>query len=438
MPKDISSFQQDLVNPGAGKDSELYRALTPLLDLNNIPEAKTKFDQERLEKLKNDLRQGTLGLEYLTGLKNNKVETFYDAHPVQATVSNVLGNSGRIGLGVAGGGTLVNALRQWRNLNKTEGAAKARAGDSEQQAGKKLAPAPNKDGITPPLNEDIQRVFGDAYPAPGDFIGKGKKPTSISNIQGLQKRVDALDSVSGSQARPENEKFLTRLNELVKQLNHEQTSVENKPRIIEQIRNLMRESKGSNEFNALTHYADMQTDLERLKRTGTKMKGGLGYSIGDKILANDKFESFLSKLPAQAQSAIRAIIPSSAQPAEELIRKRIIEQIPNNYSEQMLGKMLGDITNSDLANPTRASDKIYNRSLLGSTGTLKNQNMLNRVLRVAGAPVVMGAGIAGAGLGMNALLKLIQSKVYGKDQINEWKRNALKAKGEFEEANRIK
>lgn len=429
MPKDISSFQQDLVNPEAGRNSELYRALTPLLDLNNIPEAKNKFDQERLEKLKNDLRQGTLGLEYLTGLKNNKVETFYDAHPVQATVSNLLGNSGRIGLGVAGGGTLVNALRQWRNLNKTEGAADARAGDSEQQAGRKLAPAPGKDGKIPPLNEDIQRVFGDQHP-----ISSG---TDIANIEGLQKRVANLDSVSGSRARLEEETFAGRLNDLIKQLKAEKNP-DNKKQIIDQVRNLMRESKGSNEFNALTHYADMQTDLERLKRTGKKMKGGVGYSIGDKILANDKFESFLSKLPPRVQSAIRATIPNSAQPAEELIRKRIIKQIPNNYSDEMLKKMLGDITNSDLHNPSRASDKVFNRSLFGSTGTLKNQNMLNRVLRVAGAPVAMGAGIAGAGLGMNALLKLIQSKVYGKDQINEWKRNALKAKGEFEEANRIR
>jgi hypothetical protein len=55
-----------------------------------------------------------------------------------------------------------------------------------------------------------------------------------------------------------------------------------------------------------------------------------------------------------------------------------------------------------------------------------------------GGPALMGAGIAGAGLGLNEVMKLIQSKVYGKEKIKDWKRNALKAKGEFEEADRIK
>jgi hypothetical protein len=39
---------------------------------------------------------------------------------------------------------------------------------------------------------------------------------------------------------------------------------------------------------------------------------------------------------------------------------------------------------------------------------------------------------------MSSLLKLIQQHRYGGEQIKEWKRNSLKAKGEFDAAERIK
>ena len=443
MPTDLSSFQKDLTSPEAGKDSELYRAISPLLDLNNLPEGKTKFDQERIEKLKNDLRQGTLGLEYLTGLKNNKVETFFDSHPIQATTSNILGNAGKLGLGVAGGGTLINALRHWKNFNKTENANDARSNDPKQQMGSKLNSSKlnpiNNDGRAMPVDEDLLRIFGSANVAPPE-VGE-------LNFTELEKRVRILDQVAGSQARPAGQNFTDRLQPLKKEYRAALAipyptarDKEDALKVIhDKIRNLMNETRGSKELGALKGYAGMATDLQRLKDKGETLKGGVGSSIGDKLLANDKVDSFLSRLPAGLQSAIKSAIPSSAQPVEELTRRRILKQQPNNYSEETLKDILSDTHNLDFSGPSPTDKtKVFERGAFGATGALKNQSRLNRVLRFAGAPVAVGAGIAGAGMGMNALLKLIQSKVYGKDQISEWKRNALKAKGEFEEANRIK
>jgi hypothetical protein len=439
MPTDLSSFQKDLISPEAGKDSELYRAIGPLLDLNNLPEGKTKFDQERIEKLKNDLRQGTLGLEYLTGLKNNKVETFFDSHPIQATTSNILGNAGKLGLGVAGGGTLINALRHWKNFNKTENANDARSNDPKQQMGSKLNSSKlnpiNNDGAAMPVDEDLLRIFGSAN-TPAPSVGQ-------LNFTDLEKRVRALDQVAGSQARPAGQNFTDRLQPLKKEysaaLARGAAGVDDLKVIHEKIRSLMQETRGSKELGALKGYAGIATDLQRLKDKGQTLKGGVGSSIGDKLLANDKVDSFLSRLPAGLQSAIKSAIPSSAQPVEELTRRRILKQQPNNYSEETLKDILSDTHNLDFSGPSPSDKtKVFERGAFGATGALKNQSRLNRVLRFAGAPVAVGAGIAGAGMGMNALLKLIQSKVYGKDQISEWKRNALKAKGEFEEANRIK
>lgn len=107
-------------------------------------------------------------------------------------------------------------------------------------------------------------------------------------------------------------------------------------------------------------------------------------------------------------------------------------------SQHMLKDTIEDVFGGNIGNPQSTRDKVFRNAVFGATGSIDNQQRYNRFLRMFGGPALMGAGIAGAGLGLNEVLKLIQSKVYGKDKINEWKRNALKAKGEFEEANRIK
>lgn len=434
MPQELSSFQKDLVTPGAGTDSELYRAIAPLIDLNRLPEGKTKFDQDRLEKLKNDLRQGTLGLEYLTGLKNNKVETFFDAHPIQATVSNVLDNSGRIGLGVAAGGPMISALRKWKNLRR-ENAFHARRKDPAQEAGQRLTPV-GPDGKARPIDEDTLRVFGEGRPQhetefkiTGDGKERPVKTDNIQNIDALKRRAQVLDYVTGPQGKPVTQNLSAELDAILKIEDPKQRAVAAKM--------FMEKTRGSKAYGNLKHFSDLHTDLQALRDSGG-LKGGFGSSIGDKLFASDKFNNLINKLPVGLQASVKSLIPHSQQGVEDLIRKRILMSPGVPTGEPMLKDIIEDIYGGSIGNPQSNRDKVFRNAVFGATGAIDNQQRHNRFLRMFGGPALMGAGIAGAGLGLNEVLKLIQSKVYGKDKINEWKRNALKAKGEFEEAGRIK
>ncbi len=430
MPQQLSSFQKDLVTPETGTDSELYRAIAPLIDLNRLPQAKTKFDQERLEKLKNDLRQGTLGLEYLTGLKNNKVETFFDAHPTEATVSNVLGNSGRVGLGVAAGGPIVSALRQWKNLRR-ENAFHARRNDPSQEAGQRLTPTTSS-GASKPIDEDILRVFGDGRPQNDPDINSGGRALKTRNIQNedsLKRRAEVLDSVSGNYGKPATQNFSAELKKTL--------AIKDPKKRLVATKALMEKSRASKSYGNLKHYVDLHTDLQSLRDSGG-LKGGFGSSLGDKLFASDKFNNLLNKLPTGLQSPIKSVIPHSQQGVEDLIRKRILMNPTGPHSEPMLRQIVEDVYGGNISSPKTKNDKIFQRAIFGPTGALDNQQRYSRYLRMFGGPALMGAGIAGAGLGLNEVMKLIQSKVYGKEKIKDWKRNTLKAKGEFEEANRIK
>jgi hypothetical protein len=435
MPQQISSFQKDLVTPGAGTDSELYRAISPLIELDRLPEAKTKFDQERLEKLKNDLRQGTLGLEYLTGLKNNKVETFFDAHPVQATVSNVLDNSGRIGLGVAAGGPMISALRQWKNLRR-ENAFHSRRKDPAQEAGQRLTPTTAEGKPKGTIDEDILRMFGDGRPqnetefkVTGDGKQRPIRTDDIQNIDALKRRAQVLDYVAGSSGKPPSQNFQAELENILKIEDPKQRLVATKM--------FMEKTRGTKAYGNLKHFVDLHTDLQGLRDSGG-LKGGFGSPIGDRLFASDKFNNLLNKLPVGLQAAAKSVIPHSQQGVEDMIRKRILMSPGVPQGEPMVQDIIEDVYGANVRNPQTRQDKVFRNAVLGATGSINNQQRHNRLLRTFGGPALMGAGIAGAGLGLNEVLKLIQSKVYGKDKIKEWKRNALKAKGEFEEAERIK
>ena len=431
MPQELTSFQRDLVSPDVGTNSELYRAIAPLIDLNRLSTPKTKFDQEKLDKLKNDLRQGTLGLEYLTGLKKNKVETFFDTHPTQATASNVLGSAGGAGLGLAMGGPVINALRQWKNFSKTENAFHARRADPKQEAGSRLS-AVSPEGKARPIDEDILRVFGSGTPE-NDIVGgsagkPGLKSKNILNTDALAKRMQGLDEVSGVHTKSPGFQ-----QELATALKVKDPAVR-----LAEVKKLMDSTRGTKAYGALKSYVDLHTDLQRLRDNGKGLKGGFGSSLGDRLIANDGFENIVAKLPTGLQASIRSLIPHSGQGFEDLVRKRISLAQPGHVSEDMLKRVAGDVYGVDSINPQSRTDKVFNRAVFSPVGALKNQQAHNRFLRMVGGPALMGAGVAGAGLGLNALLKMLQSKTYGSDQINEWKRNVLKSKGEFEEANRIK
>jgi hypothetical protein len=431
MPDDITSFHSDINSPGGGTNSELYRAIAPMLDIDRIPVPKNVYDRDRIEKLKEDLRKGSVGFEYLTKLKNNKVETFYDNHPIQAVTSNILNNSAGIGAGVALGTPVINGLRQWRNLAKTENAYHARRSDEAQKAENKLVPTGKEGRSTPVTDQETLNLFGSAHPDEGITAGGQKY---IANEDALKRRAKTLDMVDPApKTLPKGKAgagvgaFTADLNKVLKMPKGPGRSVK--------LNKLMYNTRGTDAQKALVQWAELNKDLS--EGTARKLKGGFGSSVGDRILSSDLYQKGIDALPEKyapgAKAVINSLIPHSFKGIEDLTTKRIHQQ-GINYSPDMMKKLVSH----NLKGLTDSQKKVIERGLLEN---LNNPNMGRssvKLLKMLGPGALAGAGIAGAGMGLNSLLKLIQSKVYGPEQIADWKRNSLKARGEFEEAQKIK
>jgi hypothetical protein len=413
MPNEPISFQQEIDTPGAGTDSELYRAVSPLLDLNRLPEAKNNFDRTRIDKLKEDLRRGTLGLEYLTGLKSNKAETFYDNHKAQAVTSDALANAGGIGAGIGAGSAALNFARQRANLLKTVPKHDARRGDAVQRMESKLSPIDPKDGKALPVTDnDALRVFGDT--SPGTAAAPG-------NLENVKKRVDSLDDIAAVKGDKGAKPYKAQLDKIVgngKSLT---------PAQVKKLAPFLNNLRGTPEHGVLGQYADLHKDLIS---HGNSFKAPVGASLGDKFYGSalgDKMQN----LPAGVQNVIHSLVPNSFKGHEDLINKHITSRNPNSVSPTLLRKILAD-TGLDAQQL-----KVVENGLISRLKNPASRKAYSKVLEHAGRPALIGGGIAAGGLGLSHVLKALQGQVYGKEKINDWKRNTLRSRGEFEEANRI-
>jgi hypothetical protein len=421
MPTDLTNFQKDLADPGTVDSSELYRAVKPFTDVESYGKPQTAYDVQRLGKLKEDVRRGVVGLEYLTGLKNNEVETFYDAHPAQALASNALSNSGKLGLAAAVGIPAANIYRQYKNLKETEHAYHARRNDPVQMAENRLYPQPKKNGDPGFLEEDIGRVFGSPDP---------------SDVEGFNKRTKILDMLSPG-AVPEKKPGKALLS-AIKEFEAMPEGAE-KTEKFNDIKKQMQALKVSPASRDLRDYVDLHKDLTELKAKGYNLKGDILGGLGDNIhesLENYKL-NVATKNPRLA-GLIDSAIPTSSQGLEDLIRKRIVDKNPGAYNEQLVQEILADTHGIDFTGSSpeakRLKATLFSRLQHGkNTG-----NTMNRLLRSFGPSLALGAGVTGAGLGLHKLLSMLQSKAYGDEKIKEWKRNSLKAQGDFEKAESIK
>jgi hypothetical protein len=413
MPNEPISFQQEIDTPGAGTDSELYRAVSPLLDLNRIPESKNNFDRARIDKLKEDLRKGTLGLEYLTGLKSNKAETFYDNHKAQAVTSDVLANSGGIGLGVGAGSAALNFARQRANLLKTVPKHDARRGDAVQRMETKLSPIDPKDGRALPVTDnDALRMFGDTSP------GTTAAPASIDNVI---KRVESLDDIAAVKGDKGPKPYKAQLEKIIgdgKALTPEQ---------IKELTPFLSSLRGTSEHGTLGQYAELHKDL---LAHGNSFKAPMGASLGDKFYSSSLGDK-MQHLPQAVQNIIHSLVPHSFKGHEDLINKHITSHNPNGVSPALLRKVLTD-TGLD-----EEQIKVVENGLLSRLKNPASRKSYSKILEHVGRPALIGGGIAAGGLGLSHVLKALQGQVYGKEKINDWKRNTLRSRGEFEEANRI-
>ena len=398
-------FQTELDTPGAGTDSELYRAISPLLDLHNLPEGKNSFDRTRLDKLKEDLRRGTVGLEYLTGLKNNKAETFYDTHPAQAVASNALASAGTAGAATAAGLPLLNLIRQRKGLKDLQKDYMTRSGSPEQRMAGKLSPIDSSTGNPRPVvDDDVLRVFGD---------------TGGGDMDAIKKRLETLDQISASKGR--GEKHYTK--ELEKILN--ETSPEARAA---KLSPFLKGLRGTEEHGELGQYAELQKDLST---HGHKLKAPIGAGIGDKLWGSE-LGSRINNLPAPVSNLAHAFIPSSYTPHQELIDRRITSKFPNHEpSANLINKIVGEGANEE-------QKTLMNNTLGHHLSNPHSRMTYTKLLKHLGPGALIGGGVAAGGLGLHQVVKALQNQVYGKEKIKDWKRNTLRSRGEFDEAKRIK
>jgi hypothetical protein len=405
-----NQFQTELDTPGAGTDSELYRAVSPLLNLHNLPEGKNSFDRARIEKLKEDLRKGTVGLEYLTGLKRNKAETFYDTHPTQAITSNALASAGTAGAATAAGLPILNFIRQRGGLKDLQKDYSTRISDPKQRMAGKLSPIDEKSGIPRPVaDDDVLRVFGDAQSPNSDVV---------------RHRLEAMDQIAAAKGTKGEKPYTAEFDKILGKGKGKTLTPAQKAKLKPFLEGL----RGKEEHAQLGQYAELQKDLST---HGHKLKAPIGARLGDKLWSSE-LGSKINNMPKFVSNLAHSFIPSSYTPHQELVDRRITSKFPNGTpSPDLLAKIVGEGASEE-------QKTLLNNTLIHHIQNPHSRKAYSKVLKAFGGSALIGGGIAAGGLGLHHVVKALQNQVYGKEKIKDWKRNTLRSRGEFDEANRIK
>jgi hypothetical protein len=373
-----SNFARELADPSAGTNSMLYQGLLPGLggggSLGNLPPE----DQSREAVLQEQLRQGGLGLDFLTGAKHNKGETFYDEHPVQATGMQALNYSPAIGAGVAGGGALLNFYKQHKNFQKVEPASMAQMGNKgvdKAHPAELLTPSKGK------MRPDLERVFGD-----------------FSND--IEKRLSLVDQLGGHT-------FLEEYKSLPATAPREAFDA------------LITKALGSEGHRTLERYVDAH---EAMRRAGAQ--GGLSPYLGENLhREGGKIQKFMNK----------HVLPDRGQAIQDLYEHRGITGANEAFHEKLLESSLGEHV------PDKKKLEGIMQGIKHSLGDPKHQaSGLGKFWSRVKTPVLAGTAVGLGGMGLHGLLKAIQSRVYSKDKLRKWRKTQLESEGRFDEAERIK
>jgi len=409
-----SQFRQDLTNPSAGADSDLYKAIEPMISSNSDAMLRGA-DAERINALKEQVRKGMVGLEYMTGLKKNTGETFYDKHPVEATTTDLLGNAAPLGAGVAGAGILANMRRQRSNMLKTEPAKMSRSENSHDTTN----PANLLDPHHGPARSDVSRLFGDlennpekrlalldqlSGSDPGDpnsFLGKHK------NIQGKQKELidahnlaqqDIQNKLSGATTKPE----VAQLEALMR--SGDTTHKASLAKLEQETKKLMSAAKSHGDNAGLHKYVNLHESLRRARE-----KGGLKSYIGEGL--------------------------SSLGGVGDLLEKYHITGANPHYNEEIIKNIVSEYGGS---HTSPEEMRKFIEGTLQRIGDPHHQaSGLRKAFSRAKIPLAAGAATAAGGMGLYHLLKGIQNQNYSKGQTAEWKKTLLKSRGDFDAAKRV-
>jgi hypothetical protein len=421
----LSSFKGDLENPEAGKASDLYKTIQPMISSKD-DSGMSSADKARTEALKEQVRKGLVGLEYATGMKKNTGETFYDKHPVQAVATDVLSKSPGLGLGAAALGLGVNYRRQKKNFDMTEPSTMSRAGNpgvDVTNADELLNPSKGRTMLS-----DMEGTFGSFEKDPEtrlallDQLAKNDPATGFkaehaalkskisnaeiahnTNIKGI------LGQLQQNQHDPNVSKSLTAQANLAKSVHEEELAGLNK-----QLEDLFTRAKGSDAHRALGNYANFDYALSQAKN-----KGGFNKSIGE-----------------GSKGLLKHIAPGEGQSIIDLAEKGPHYNLHKgnpHYNEELVKKIV-----SKFYDGHPEEFKAFTRDSLPRLADEKLQaSGLRKGLTHMKAPLAIGAGIGLGGTALYHLIKAIQNRTHSTDKMREWKKTLLKSRGDFEGADKI-
>ena len=377
-----SNFQRDLSDPNAGISSDLYHAISPLIgegSPGNLPPEELAREQA----LQEQVRKGLVGLEYMTGLKKNTGNTYYDEHPVAAVGTDILGNAGAIGAGVAAGGVGSNLLNQYRNFKMTRPSQDARTGNYG------VDPAHPRNLLNPkegPIRADIARVFGDF----------GTDPES---------RLRLIDELNASGGRSSD--YVSKYHELVaagedpKKLFHEANRTPGAA-MLEDYANFHETAQRAKAKGGFKKY--WGEDLHTAPNAGTAQEGAIKKFMRENLA------------PSHMQGFTDLAEDSNLTAANPQYHRNLMKSISEEVSPGAGAKAFAETGFKDLENLSHQGS--------GFSKLLKRYRL----------PLAAGAGMAAGGAGLYSLVKALQNQTHSSQKLNDWKKTLLQSRGDFDQA----
>jgi len=443
MPDD-NNFSRDISSVDGSNPSELYKSVAPMVDGAEFHGLKG-YDREKIDRLKEQLQKGMVGLEYLTGLKKNKAETFYDAHPVQAVATDAAKYAPIAGLGLSAAMLAKDHLTV-RSQRKKDQAAIPSISDDPKGGGRKAY-----DAEIGGEDRQAKRFFGSGYGDPS------------TEDAAIRRRIEHLDTLT-SKSDPSAPKISDKYNAASAVTKEHQGAIDGLKRLEQEA------SAAGHGFDSKTH--KLKVDLATGRRTAAEEA---------RIKAIKSVMSDMNDLPAartieKMQGMHKVLRTNGGLDKGKLLGEdlQLSTWLPEWFKKYFLpgyrtSRLAGMASGALLETDSKNFDKHTSRNMLADVGGLdpKNTNLASvegrklealdrgvidplsrsaergglstgsRVLNRLKFPVAMGAGVAAGGIGLHHLLKALQSQMYGKDQMNEWKRNLLKSRSQFEEAEKV-
>jgi hypothetical protein len=393
-------------------------------------------DAENLKYLHEQMRKGIVGAKYLTGLKKNTGETFYDEHPVQAVATDALKNAPLLGGGIAAGGVLTNLLRQHHNMKITEPSRMA----SDKNP---LDPNNIEELLNPqkgPVRDDIAKIFGDFEKNPAtrlkniDQLNNQLNPGGGSNffkehadlVNELNDHSSAYNTALGKLKNklsytkdPRRAQAIqTEMNAIKAQMEHGTAGTQKK---IKELFDRARQSSGS---SAMSDYARAHEALRKGRDAG-----GFKKYVGESLHSpgGGKIKEFLRK----------HLAPGKDQAIGDILEKYKVTGAQPHYNEELLKEILKHHGGGVDMHTTPGGQAFMNTTLKNVGDPTYQASGLRKALGRHKLPLAVGGAVALGGMGLHQLVKAIQNQVYSKDKQNEWKKTLLQSRGDFDAANQI-